>query len=802
MMGILVIIGGALLLMMAASRTLAAGRPEIDETPAQPGEWGFRPAEGSVSQVTPPGFSWRPQEDAASYDVQCVRDSSFADVEYEATGVTFNVHCPPRTLTPGRWFWRFRFTDRAGETSEWSTVRMFSVAEDANALPLPSRDDLLARVPKSHPRLFVRPEQVPELRRRARTDLAAKYEELVATSEKLLENPPPTEEPPLYPEGTVRLSEAWRAIWWPNREYTIAVLNGAATLAFTRLLGGREEYGQLARELLMACAEWDPKGATGFRYNDEAGMPYAYYFSRTYSYLNDLLTEDERERCRRMMTVRGREMSAHLCPRFLWRPYGSHDTRSWHFLGEVGIAFLDEIPEAADWAWFAANVFANTYPVWSDDDGGWHQGMGYWRSYIQRFTWWADIMREAMGIDAFNKPYFSKVGYYPMYLQPPGTRGGGFGDLTAHLESGQNRGVMALFSAMARNPYWQWYVEAHGELPSEPGYIGFVRGALPRVEAKRPVDLPTSRCFRGTGQAVFNTDLEDARNNVELIFKSSPLGSHSHGYEAQNSFLLYAFGERLLIRTGRRDIHGSAHHRQWMHHTKSVNNITVNGEGQIPNASEAAGEILDFHTSETFDYVAGEAGGAYAGKLERFTRRIMFVKPDAILIFDTLVAPEPASFEWRLHAPVEMDVLNQRDVRVVNGGASCQVSFLYPNGLALSQTDRFEPPPRARIELVEYHLTAIPSSPAGEQTFVTVLRPHRSGETLNGEAELEEIDGGYAVTLPLAAGHAAVLLQPAAGRVLTGAGITTDGEVGAATFDARGEVKDTFVAAGTLIEAL
>ena len=206
----------------------------------------------------------------------------------------------------------------------------------------------------------------------------------------------------------------------------------------------------------MACAEWDPKGATGFRYNDEAGMPYAYYFSRTYSYLNDLLTEDERERCRRMMTVRGREMSAHLCPRFLWRPYGSHDTRYWHFLGEVGIAFLDEIPEAADWAWFAANVFANTYPVWSDDDGGWHQGMGYWRSYIQRFTWWADIMREAMGIDAFNKPYFSKVGYYPMYLQPPGTRGGGFGDLTAHLESGQNRGVMALFSAMARNPYWQW----------------------------------------------------------------------------------------------------------------------------------------------------------------------------------------------------------------------------------------------------------------------------------------------------------------------------------------------------------
>ena len=801
MIGIMVIIG-AVLLLAATPRQAAARQPELDETPARPGEWGFRPAGGSVSQVTPPGFSWRPQKDAASYDVQCARDSGFEDVAYEASGVTFNVHCPPQTLPAGRWFWRFRFHDGSGAVSDWSRGRAFTIASDANALPLPSREDLLARIPAGHPRLFVRPEQIPELRRRAGTDLADKYEELVAASEKLLANPPPTEEPPLYPEGTVRLSEEWRAIWWPNREYTIAALNGAATLAFTRLLGGREEYGELAREILMACAEWDPKGATGFKYNDEAGMPYAYYFSRTYSYLNDLLTEEEREACRRVMRIRGLEMDAHLNPRFLWRPYGSHDTRSWHFLGEVGIAFLNEIPEAEDWVWFAANVFANTYPVWSDDDGGWHQGMGYWRSYIQRFTWWADIMRVAMGVDAFDKPYFSKVGYYPMYLQPPGTRGGGFGDLTAHLVSAQNRGVMSLFAAMAQNPYWQWYVEAHGELPSEPGYVGFVRGALPRVTAKRPVDLPTSRVFRGTGQAVFNTDLEDARKNVELIFKSSPLGSHSHGYEAQNAFLLYAFGERLLIRTGRRDIHGSEHHKRWMHHTKSVNCITVNGDGQLPNSSDALGEILDFHTSAQFDYVSGEASRAYAGKLERFTRRILFVKPEAVLIYDTVRAPEPASFEWRLHAPVEMDVRDQQDVRVINGAAGCRVSFLWPDGLKLDQTDRFDPPPRARIKLVEYHLTATPSAPARERTFVTLLRPHRSADVLVGDAELVEIHGGYAVTIPLAEGSAGVVLQASGGSVLEGAGLRTDGEVGAATFDDQGEAKETFVAAGTVIEAL
>ncbi len=126
-------------------------------------------------------------------------------------------------------------------------------------------------------------------------------------------------------------------------------------------------------------------------------MPYAYYFSRTYTFVHDLLSDEEREMCRRVMTARGREMYEHLCPRHLWQPYSSHSNRAWHFLGEVGIAFLGEIEEADDWVWFAMNVFFNVYPVWSDDDGGWHEGVMYWSSYIGRFTWWADVMRAATG---------------------------------------------------------------------------------------------------------------------------------------------------------------------------------------------------------------------------------------------------------------------------------------------------------------------------------------------------------------------------------------------------------------------
>ncbi len=218
-------------------------------------------------------------------------------------------------------------------------------------------------------------------------------------------------------------------------------------------------------------------------------MPYAYYFSRAYTFVHDLLSDEEREMCQQVMLVRGREMYRHLCPRHFWEPYSSHSNRAWHFLGEVGIAFHGEIEEADDWVWFATNVFFNVYPVWSDDDGGWHEGVMYWSSYIGRFTWWADVMRAALDINAFDKPYFAQVGYYPIYLLPPGKVGGGFGDGANRRKSRDVAPLVSQLAAQAGNGHWQWYVEQTGGVADTSGYIGFVRGGLPKVEPVAPVDL-------------------------------------------------------------------------------------------------------------------------------------------------------------------------------------------------------------------------------------------------------------------------------------------------------------------------
>jgi hypothetical protein len=762
-----------------------AAPPALDEREGGDGEWGFRPVENAPSETNPPSFSWRPQRGIVVWEIECSRGEKPGKAEYRAQGIAWNVHCPPRALPPGEYSWRYRGTTAEGEKTAWSRPRRFTLPVEAAEMPMPPREELLGRIPTSHPRLFVRPEQLAELRRLAAGPLKDRFDRLVARCERLLKEPPPTAEPPTYPPGTVRLSEEWREIWWGNRVYTINALDNAATLAFTRLLGGKEEYGRLARRILLDCAEWDPLGATGYRYNDEAGMPYAYHFARTYSFVHDLLSEKDRETCRRVMKVRGEEMYRHLCPTHFWQPYGSHRNRAWHFLGELGIAFHGEIEGADDWTWFAANVFFNAYPVWSDDDGGWHEGSSYWNSYIARFTWWADVMRAALDMDVYRKPYFARVGYYPMYLMPPGKVGGGFGDLCAPRKSSDFVPLMTQLAAQAGNGHWQWWVERHDAPTEDSTYLGFLRAARPRVEPAPPDDLPSSRLFRGTGQACLNTSIRDAGDSVQVVFKSSPFGTQSHGYEANNSFLLWAYGQRLLVRSGYRDIYGSDHHRRWMWSTRSVNNITVNGQGQLPHSAAARGRIVDFRTTPLIDAVVGEAGEAYRTKaeidpddllLDRFTRTVLFVKPDLVVVYDRLAARQPSSFEYWLHAVEKFDDADARDMRLRVGEVGCRIGLLAPEGLTLSQTNEYDPNPRPRITLREWHLTAATPGKQKNVEFVAAYRPYRIGEPLPELPEMNRNDGGYVLQAEVEGGTALVLLPVGDEATVAAEGLSTTGK--------------------------
>jgi hypothetical protein len=580
---------------------------------------------------------------------------------------------------------------------------------------------LLQRIPAEHPRLFFRPEDLPKLREQAQGPLADRWKALQDQADKVLANPPDISEPPLYPKDIERKGEEWRNIWWGNRARMLAVVENAATLGFVYRISGDEKYARGTRDLVLAMCQWNPEGSTQYLYNDEAAMPALYMASRAYSWAYPAFSAEDRETVVRIMRIRGEQAFRVLTgAQHLWKPYNSHSNRSWHFLGELAIAFYGEIPEAPVWLDYAMTIFYTCYPAWGDSDGGWHEGIAYFSSYTGLVMWWGTTLRSAFGIDMFERPFYKNLGYYPMYLLPPGTATGGFGDLALSRESGQLAPLEAILAAGARNPYWQWFAQTCGGSLGN-GCFEFVTASrLAGIEAKPPTDLPSSRVFNGTGLAILNTDLMDGTKNVQIHFKSSPYGRQSHGYNANNAFVLNLHGQAALVRAGERDIHGSPHHYKYMHHSKSDNCILVNGEGQV-FGPQAAGRITVFETTPTVDVVAGEAGAAYPN-LKRFTRRIVFLKPYAVVIHDVLDAPEPSSYEWTLHGSEPFEI--GANALAWNGKpGKLDIRFLTPQELAITQTDTMDPPPHewAGYKPPSWHIHATPPEKAAHQEFLTLI---------------------------------------------------------------------------------
>ena len=79
---------------------------KLDETPARPGEWGYRPDIGAELRLTPPAFSWRPQKGIVSWEIECLNGGGFKKVVHRGAVKGYNVYCPSKAFFPGASAWR------------------------------------------------------------------------------------------------------------------------------------------------------------------------------------------------------------------------------------------------------------------------------------------------------------------------------------------------------------------------------------------------------------------------------------------------------------------------------------------------------------------------------------------------------------------------------------------------------------------------------------------------------------------------------------------------------------------------
>ncbi len=247
--------------------------------------------------------------------------------------------------------------------------------------------------------------------------------------------------------------------------------------------------------------------------------------------------------------------------------------------------------------------------------------------------------------------------------------------------------------------------------------------------------------------------LLSSAENVQVRFKSSPMGRQSHGHDPHNSFTLNAYGEALLVNCVYRDWHGSPFHTRWCWSTQAHNALLVDGEGQKPHSPDPLGRIVAWDLQKGADYVAGDATEAYEGKIRRFVRHIVFVKPHVVVIADEVEAAKPSIFQWMLHALNEFVVDESKQTLLVERErAGVWVHYLAPQPLRFRQWSGYEPPPEREFP-TQWHVEASTTEPRERMLVLTVLRPYRKGQRPAPDITAEESATAFLLQVPTPGGE-------------------------------------------------
>lgn len=693
--------------------------------PADPGGLtiGFRPEDGSRVAINPPPLIWPPVAQATTYIVEYSLDPSFpADKTFRVTDIDLPLYVGSDTLSPGFWHWRYWGVTGGGTQIGPSNDRTFEITEGIAELPLPPHDEWTARIPSSHPRLFVRPETVADMRGRLHL---GSIESLFSRGRlAALAGAEYPEEPANPRAGGVLDIEVWRAA---GAQMTPA-LDTLHELAFLYLTTQKQVYADEGKALLLHFAKMDPSGLTSYRNGaPEVAMRMLYYLPRAYTWLHDVLTEEERDLVRRSAQVRGQEAYSMIKGRpFESNPYGSHPGRMLGFLGQLSIAFLDEVPEARGWLDYVVQLMYAVYPAWGGDEGGYSEGLNYWSSYMNWVFDFFDAFKVATDIDLYQKPFFQNTAYFAMYAASAGT-GTPFSDSHNSTPGSGQRTVVTHLARMHQNGYFRWYVDQLGG-PLERSSMHQLLLGYPRVPtAQQPDALPNARWFQDIGWVTLHKELANPKANMQFTLKSSPYGSVSHSHADQNAFVLYAYGDGLAISTGYYPWSQSPHHAQWTNQTLSKNSVLIDGRGQPTFNINSKGQILGLFHSDLYDYTVGEAAKAYQNpNLKRFSRHVFYVRPDLFILVDDIKAQRPVTIDWLLHSAFTLEWDEATQVAHTQGrNAALDVHLFSSEPLSASISNRFIPPPEVDSYVNAWHMTATLPGKQDDATIVSLLTPRQ-----------------------------------------------------------------------------
>ncbi|MBA3710238.1 MAG: heparinase II/III family protein [Planctomycetes bacterium] len=452
------------------------------------------------------------------------------------------------------------------------------------------------------------------------------------------------------------------------------------------------------------------------------------------------------------------------------------------------------------------------------------QSYSYTAAYIPEIAICFQALQAATGVDWFAKhPWYRKfIAWWTYALRSDDTfiR---YGDYFCGAPVFGNASYFRPFAAVAshyRDPVAQWWVNRFTVTDYEPEMF-FFNERENTVAPKKPETLPRTKLFKPMGVAI----ARDWGDGTVAAFKCSPIYLHNHCHRDQNQITIYHQGDQA-IDSGVYDGYETPHWYNYYIRTIAHNTIVVhdpdeqmvsrgkvyaNDGGQrfvnepvwsprtlehLKSEAFRDGEIAAYREESDWSYVCGDASHCYSPrKLVRFLRHVVFVldwpHPRAVslvVLDDVEVSRDGLTPRWLLHTVDEPKIAGAT-ISVRQGRGRLTAHILGPAAARIEAIGG--PGSEFMVGAQNFPYTSLPKGPhvpgswraevspaAGHPRrvrFVTMLVPADADAPAEPPATLTSSNdgfivqqGGLSVVLqsgakPLSAGGARVVVVPLAG---------------------------------------
>lgn len=542
-----------------------------------------------------------------------------------------------------------------------------------------------------HPRLFLNAKKAQELRAAIQTTHKALWEEMQRQADGYVRKGPPA----YIPQDSTGNEQLWQ------RE----VGNAMPHIAMCYLLTGEQRYLDSARDWALASCGYPTWGLGSTDSMDLAAGHQMLGLATIYDWCYEGLGEDARRTIRETLTKRaGRMFEGGATGQAWWhRSYlQNHLWVSVCGMGAAGLVLFDEVEDALLWVGLAQDKFRRTNEVLGPD-GASHEGVGYWGYGVEYMLKFMALDAELLENDMHDRPWWRNTALYRLYMALPREAWTSRNNIVDIADCPRSNWygpdyLLRRLAALFHDGHAQWLANeidaANVESPSA-RWLNLT-WYDPAVALQPPADLPTLRHFEDMGLVSARSDWSGAESLV--VFKCGPPLGHEAavtvGYDAgaghvhpdANHFVVFGNGEWLIRDDGYLTKATSQH-----------NTLLVDGKGQIGEGSMwfrgsdalrggALPKVLRAGSTPSLDYIVGDATSTYpaASGLKRYVRRLLFLKPDVLIVVDDIATDTPRDLELRFH-PEQKTAQQEGTAFVVTGGRSAlRLEALTPDGVTVS----------------------------------------------------------------------------------------------------------------------